>query len=108
MRIKLKDHYPIDPQTNEDKQSNRLAFIGEVKQTTALKKLVIKQQVAIKYNKRVLCDFEENDLILRENLKNNNKGKLSLNWEGPYWINAKTEKGAYILETLSNELVPWT
>lgn len=85
--------YPLDPQTNEDKLHNELDFVDEVRYAVALTELAIKQKVAIKYNKRVLQrDFEENDHVLRDNLKTNDKGKSSPNWEGPYRIITKIKK----------------
>lgn len=50
-------------------------------------------------------DFEENNLILRENVKANERGKLLANCEGQYESSQKLVKGTYILETLSGNLV---
>ena len=55
--------------------------------------------------------FEEGDFVLRKagvNGKNNHQGKLTKNWKGPYRVRAKTEKKAYILETLMGERIPRT
>lgn len=56
-------------------------------------------------------DLEVGDLVMRWadiGEKNASQGKLDLNWEGPYWVIAKTGRGAYILETLEKKPIPRT
>ena len=55
--------------------------------------------------------FHRGDLVLRRadvGNKNTKDGKLAANWEGPYWVKAKLDKGAYTLETLARKPIKRT
>ena len=51
------------------------------------------------------------DLVLRKVVgiaKNPAWGKLGSNWEGPYRITSVADIGAYLLEDLDENVVPWS
>ena len=57
-------------------------------------------------------DFQVRDLVLRKvtgAIRDPSKGKLGLNWEGPYKITSWQRKGTYHLETLEGQKLhhPW-
>ena len=51
-------------------------------------------------------DFQVRDLVLRKvtgTIRDPSKGKLGLNWEGPYKITSWQRKSTYHLETLEGQ-----
>lgn len=72
----------------------------------------LKRKIATRYNKKVIpCAFKKDDLVLCKadiGGKNNHQGKLVQNWEGLYKVVAKIEMGAYVLETLSGDIITRT
>ncbi|MCI40443.1 hypothetical protein A2U01_0061676, partial [Trifolium medium] len=59
------------------------------------------------HDKKVIKrEFDVGSLVLRQNQKDYQEGKLTANWEGPYRVRAKTENGAYYLENLYGEELP--
>lgn len=60
-----------------------------------------KQRMTRRFNTRVMSRiFQEDDLVLKKITYTQKKGKLSLNWEGPYHIRQKLNSGAYKLKIL--------
>jgi len=52
-----------------------------------LRETALKQKVAVGHNKKVIKrEFEVGDLVLRQNQKDSEEGKLAANWEGPYRV----------------------
>ena len=78
-----------------------LKFVDEVRSEVALRETSLKQKIADRHNKKVIRrEFKVGDLVLRQNQKDSEEGKLAANWEGPYRVRMKTGTGAYGLEDL--------
>ena len=76
----------------------------------ALREASLKQKINLLYDARVIRrEFEVGNLVLKRNHKEVHKGKLYVNWEGPYRVQAKMGIGAYYLENLNREQLarPW-
>jgi hypothetical protein len=100
------------PQNNNEVLREELDLVGEVRELERLTKMSRKQRVVQRYNtKFVKREFTTNNLVLRRasiGQKNAKDGKLTTNWEGPYWVVRSTRKGAYALETLQGRELPRT
>ncbi|XP_061360638.1 uncharacterized protein LOC133304610 [Gastrolobium bilobum] len=102
--------------TNEDSNSQALLHnldaIEEAREVAHVKEIALKQRIAARYNSKVVRrSFNVGDLVLRRadiGNKNTWQGKLAANWEGPYRIYSKTDKGEYVIETLSGLTIPRT
>ena len=70
---------------------------------------VIKHQMARKYNSKVVGrKFNEGDLVLCRAEKQLTKGKLALNWDGPFRVIRSLDNGAYKLFELVGKEIPQT
>jgi hypothetical protein len=97
---------------NSDALMTELDLIDEARILAHCRDLTAKQLITAKYNRKVNPrSFNRGNLVLRRadiGNKNAKDGKLAANWEGPYRVKEKLEKGAYILETLSRKPVKRT
>ncbi|KAI9089781.1 hypothetical protein K1719_029074 [Acacia pycnantha] len=86
--------------------------VDEVVTTAHCRDIAAKQLMAAKHNRKVKPRaFDRGDLVLRRadiGNKNAQDGKLAANWEGPYRVKEKLEKGAYVLETLTRKPIKRT
>ena len=91
----------------------QLDLVDEVRATAEQRLERYQNLMAKHYNTRVRHrDFQVRDLVLRKvtgTIRDPSKGKLGLNWEGPYKITSWQRKGAYHLETLEGQKLhhPW-
>jgi hypothetical protein len=87
-------------------------MVEEIQEAARIKELSRKQQVAQRYNLRVVTrSFQIGDLVLRRvsiGNRNAKDGKLRENWEGPYRVRSVAANGAYHLETLKGKEIPRT
>lgn len=84
----MEDSHPLSKSENNKVLIEELHMLDEDKSSVALKEVVIKQRMTIKYNKRVKPHkLEVGNLILQKVdvcLKNARQGKLAPNMEGSY------------------------
>ena len=89
---------------------NRLIFQAKPGRWCIFRRKALKQRIAKRYNSTVIpYKFEEGDLVLWcANIEppTLGQGKLTTNWEGPYWIIQVLGKRAYKLSTLAGSKVP--
>ena len=91
---------------NDVALQEELDLVEEIRTGEALREAPLKQKIAMRYDAKVIRrEFEVSSLILKRNRKESHKGKLAVNWEGPYCIYAKTGTRAYYLENLQGEQV---
>jgi hypothetical protein len=87
-------------------------MVEEIREIARLRELSWKQQVAQRYNLRVVPrSFKTGDLVLRRaSIKNRNAKdrKFRANWEVPYRVKSVVANGAYHLETLKGKEIPRT
>jgi hypothetical protein len=99
-------------QENEQLLRENSDMVEEIREAARIKELSRKQQVAQKYNLRVVPrSFETGDLVLRRDSIGNQNAKdrkLRANWEGPYRVKSVAANGAYHLETLKGKEIPRT
>ncbi|KAI9074947.1 hypothetical protein K1719_043110 [Acacia pycnantha] len=97
---------------NSKALATELDLVDEVRITTHCRDMVAKQIVAAKYNRKVRPrSFDRGDLVLRRAYvgnKNARDGKLAANWDGPYRVKEKLDRGAYVLETLARKPIKRT
>jgi hypothetical protein len=102
--------YPA--QKNEQLLRKDSDMVKEIREAARIKELSRKQQVAQRYNLRVIPrSFQPGDLVLRRasiGNRNAKDGKLRANWEGPFRVKTVTANGAYHLETLKGKEIPRT
>ena len=102
--------YPAED--NEQLLREDCNLIDKVREIARIKVLSRKQQIAQRYNLKVVKrNFQRGDLIMRKACignRNAKDGKLKANWEGPYRVKSSTTKGAYHLETLKGKELPRT
>ncbi|PNX98275.1 gag-pol polyprotein [Trifolium pratense] len=100
---------PLSEEENDEAIREELDLVEELRTAASLHEASLKQKVAARHNLKVIArEFDVDSLVLRRNAKDSNHGKLAANWEGPYRIRAKTENGAYHLETLDGKQLPRT
>ncbi|XP_061360017.1 uncharacterized protein LOC133304063 [Gastrolobium bilobum] len=99
-------------ESNSQALLHNLDTINEIREIFHITEVALKQRITSRYNSKVIkCSFNVGELIQRRTdfgNKNARQGKLAANWEGPYRVQSKTEKGAYIIETLSGLTIPHT
>ena len=89
---------------NDVALQEELDLVEEIRIGASLQEASLKQKIAIRYNAKVIHrEFEVGSLVLERNCKESRKGKLAVNWEGPYRVYAKTGTEAYYLENLQGE-----
>jgi hypothetical protein len=102
--------YPT--QENEQLLREDSDMVEEVREAARIKELSRKQQVAQRYNLRVVPrSFQTGDLVLRRasiGNRNAKDGKLQANWEGPFRIKSVAANATYHLETLKGKEIPRT
>ena len=102
--------YPA--QENEQLLREDSDMVEEIREASRIKKLSRKQQVAQRYNLRVVSRrFQIGDLVLRRaSIGNPNAkdGYLRANSEGPFQVKTIAANGAYHLETLKGKQIPRT
>ena len=85
----------------------QLDLVDEARATTEQRLTRYQNLMAKHYNTRVRHrDSHVRDLVLRKvmgAIRDPSKGKLGLNWEGPYRITLWQRKGTYHLETLEGQ-----
>jgi hypothetical protein len=85
-------------------------MVEEIREAARIKELSQKQQVAQRYNLRVVPrSFQTGDLVLRRTSignRNAKDGKLRANWEGPYRVKSVAANGAYHLATIKGKEIP--
>ncbi|KAI9125272.1 hypothetical protein K1719_003888 [Acacia pycnantha] len=98
--------------SNSNALATELELVDEVRTTAHFRDMVAKQLIAAKYNRMVRPrTFDRGDLVLRRadvGNKNAKDGKLATNWDGPYRVKEKLDKGAHILETLARKSIKRT
>ncbi|MCH87820.1 RNA-directed DNA polymerase (Reverse transcriptase), partial [Trifolium medium] len=100
---------PVPEEANNKALREELDLVEELRTTASLREASLKQKIAARHDLKVIeREFDVGSLVLRRNAKDFNHGKLTANWEGPYRIRAKTENGAYHLETLTGQQLPRT
>ena len=100
-----------EPETNEEGMRLALDLIDEVRDEANARNAEHQRRASLYYNRRVKERFfRHGDLVFRkiEASGVGEKGKLALNWEGPYKIKKTLGRGSYKLETLDGAEVPRT
>lgn len=86
-----------DEQVNEEKLSKKLDIIENIREEAEMKETAYKRRIKRIFNKRLgNVKLTTGDLILRNahlTMTEQNKGKLSQNWEGPYIIKEEWKTG---------------
>ncbi|XP_074342556.1 uncharacterized protein LOC141680154 [Apium graveolens] len=96
---------------NEEGQGIALDLIDEVRDAAHAKIVEYQKEAFFYYNLRVKERFfKQGESVLRkvEASEVGQKGKLALNWEGPYKVNSVHRRGTYKLETMEGEKIPRT
>ena len=99
------------PEANEQGMRLALDLIDKVRDEANAKIVEYQKRTSSYYNLQVKGRaFKEEDLVPRklEASGVGQKGKLALNWEGPYKVQGPRGPGAYKLETLEGVEVPRT
>jgi hypothetical protein len=85
-------------------------MVEEIREAARIKELSRKQQVAQRYNFKVVPrSFQAGDLVLRRATIGNRNAKdrkFRANWEGPHRVRSVATNGAYNLETLKGKEIP--
>ncbi|XP_074351500.1 uncharacterized protein LOC141690614 [Apium graveolens] len=100
-----------EPETNEEGMRLTLDLIDEVRDEANARNAEHQRRASLYYNRRVKERlFQQEDLVMRkiEALGVGERGKLALNWEGPYKVRKTLGRGSYNLETLHGDEVPHT
>ena len=98
---------PMDVDTNDEVLRQELDLVEEIRTGASLRETSLKQKISLRHNAKVFRrDFEVGSLVLRRSHKDSREGKLAANWEGPYRVRDKTNKGAYYLEQLNGDEIP--
>ncbi|GAV59094.1 hypothetical protein CFOL_v3_02627, partial [Cephalotus follicularis] len=91
-------------ENTEEGLRNLLDLVEELRDKAAIKVAAYQQRVSRYYNKRVNPrPLKKGDLVLRNAAIADlidTRGKLALNWEGPYKIKRVLRPGTFKLETL--------
>ncbi|MCH79653.1 RNA-directed DNA polymerase (Reverse transcriptase), partial [Trifolium medium] len=100
---------PLPEEANNEALQEELDLVEELRTAASLREASLKQKIAARHDLKIIKrEFDVGSLVLRRNAKDSNHGKLAANWEGPYRVRAKTENGAYHLETLTGQQLPRT
>lgn len=66
-----------------------------------IREFIAKQIITQRFNIKVRqMGFHEGDLVVKKVINPTKRGKLDLNWEGPYRVRQRLNKRAYKLESL--------
>ncbi|XP_076925106.1 uncharacterized protein LOC143587811 [Bidens hawaiensis] len=99
-----------DPQTNDENLVQDLDTVEELRDQARFRMAAYQQKMAGAYNKNIrIRRFEVGDLVLRkafQNTTNPADGKQAPKWEGPYLIEAKAGKEAYLLMNMEGDMLP--
>ncbi|KAI9128559.1 hypothetical protein K1719_000042 [Acacia pycnantha] len=99
-------------ESNSKALATEMELVDEVRTTAHCRDMAAKQLIAAKYNREVRPRaFDRGDLVLRRadvGNKNAKDGKLAANWDGPYRVKERLDKGAYVLETLARKPIKRT
>ena len=101
----------FDCAQNNLMMAERLDLLDECREVAAIRLAEYQQSLAWRYNRGVkIIEFNAGDLVLRRvvgNIRDTNAGKLALTWEGPYRVTAIAGAGAYYLECMDEQSLPW-
>ncbi|XP_074351311.1 uncharacterized protein LOC141690405 [Apium graveolens] len=100
-----------EPETNNEGMRLTLDLIDEVRDETNARNAEHQQRASLYCNRRVKERiFQQGDFVLRkiEASGVRERGKLALNWEGPYKVQKTLGWGFYKLETMNGDEVPCT
>jgi len=94
----------FDEQNNDNNLLANLDLIHEVREDARIREEAAKLRAARQYNTRVReRAFRKGDLVWRKvgtARRSRQKGKLALNWDGPFRVTDNLHNGAYKLEEL--------
>lgn len=97
-------------ETNEEKLTENVDLIDNIREQAEVKEAVYKSKIVRMHNKRLRsANLSTGDLVLRNarlTLNEQNKGKLSQNWEGPDIIKEEWKKGTFKLMKENGQEVP--
>ena len=97
-------------ESNDDQLKVNLDCLDEIRDEASSRMTKYQQKMVKYYNKRVkLRRLDIGDLVLHKvnpATKDPVQGKLSLTWEGPYWIIHYSRQDSYHLETLDGQKLP--
>lgn len=79
-------------------------LVDEICEDARIREYTTKDQLVKMF--RLKVRKREGDLVLKKVTDPTNKDKLSPNWEGPYRVRDKLDKGAYKLENLDGIEIP--
>lgn len=95
---------------NDEDMVSSLNALEERRDMVSIQLSSYQQRLAQSYNRKVKTrEYEPGDLVLRKvvgSIKDQNAGKLTPNWEGPYRVTATVGAGAYYLEDLEERPLP--
>lgn len=98
---------------NDRLLTEQLDFMEENREISSIRLADYQQKLFRGYNRNVKPrEFVAGDLVLQRllgSMKEPSLGKLTLNWEGPYYMTVKVRVRAYYLEDLKERLFlqPW-
>ncbi|XP_070047166.1 uncharacterized protein [Nicotiana tomentosiformis] len=95
---------------NDESRRQELDELKERRDMACKQIIAQKQQVEHYYNKKAkVKPLKVRDYMLKAKTpasKDPREGKLGTNWDGPYKITAKANKGSFQLETMKEKLMP--
>ncbi|XP_070049878.1 uncharacterized protein [Nicotiana tomentosiformis] len=96
--------------SNDESKRQDLDEIDEQRDMAYIRMVTQKQQAEHYYNKKEKVQpLKFGDYVLKAKTlasKDPREGKLGTNWDGPYKITAKANKGSFQLETMEGKLLP--
>lgn len=98
-----------EPELNGQLHKEDLNLLPEVRLAAELKSAAYKDRISKAYNKRVRSRLiSKGDFVLRRTTttgKAHMDGKLTANWEGPYFVKEEIVPGSYRVEDISGKLL---
>ncbi|XP_070054637.1 uncharacterized protein [Nicotiana tomentosiformis] len=96
--------------SNDESRSHELDEIDERRDMAYIRMVVQKQQAKRYFNKKEkVRPLKVGDYVLKAKTqasKDPREGKLGTNWNGPYKIIAKANKGSFQLKTMEGKQIP--
>ena len=108
--LRVQNH---DPVTNEEELHINLDLVEEAREMVVVWNAKYKCRMAKFYNSRVKHrSFQPGDLVLKKvilSIKDSHKGKLRLNWEGPYLVTKVVRPCTYKIQNFEGKVLlhPW-
>lgn len=102
-------HIAFDENGNSDGLDNFLDLLDDIMETSHIREFTAKQIISRRFNIKVRQKgIHKGYLVVKRVIDPKKKGKLALNWEGPFHICQSLHNGTYKLENLESVEIPRT